>query len=1101
MTSNSSGTSSTRVLLRMPTGGERALTLITCMLALLCNARELHAQATNLQFEHLTTEQGLSFNEVTAILQDSRGFMWFGTAHGLNKYDGYSFTTFKTDLVDSASISGPWVNLLYEDTHGDLWITTGGLSRFDRVTGRIDRYLTDHHLTSIYEDSTAHASGNGMWFTTLGQGIDQYDRRSDRFAEYRHNPNDSNSISSDSTFCATVGISGTLWIGTANGLNSLDRSHKQFVHYAHGPKSNVYTVYEDPDEPSRLLWIGAQDGLYLYDKSSNSFSRYGNPMSKPNRPEDNDVRTFYIDKKGRFWVGMMGGIARFDRSSRRFTSYQGGLSANTWAYVNKAWSICEDRTGTMWMVSHWGPLRKYDQATNDWTPVPIVSDHYVTFHAVCEDRSGTIWFGTVADAVLKLDRARKPFSLYTKVPGDTTSLNCATVTGIYEDTSGIVWVGTLLGLNKLNPSTGTFTHYRHDDRNPHSLSRDDIWPVLGDRTGKLWIGTIGGGLDEFDKAKQRFNHHKHIAGDSLSLANDVVQALYESRDGTLWIGTGDHNISEYALASKKFRRHFPGYDKSRGLAAQVNAILEDHTGLIWIAVPPTGLNYYDRPSDRWTQYVRDQSGRNERAVNVAPGVVSLCEGREGTIWVGTDVGLFRFDRQAARFTLFNEKDGLADNFIDAILEDGKGCLWLCTTSGLSKFDPTNGSFRNYDASDGVKFGPCRLPTGYRDTRGEMFFGGSNGMVRFHPDSIKDNPYVPPIMITGFKKFDRLVSLDSVISEKKSIDISYKENVFSFEFAALNYTGPEKNQYAYKLEGFDNDWIYCGTRRYATYTNLDGGSYIFRVKGSNNDGIWNEEGASIAVIITPPFWATWWFRVFGFVAILLSVGGSIRYVEMKKLKRRIDQLENERALERERTRISQDMHDEVGASLTEIAILSELAQKEMGDKSETAGAHIRKIADRSREVVDSMSEIIWTINPKNDHLNDLLAYLHQYAMLFLKSTAIRCRFESPETTPDFTLSAEVRRHIFLVVKEALHNVVKHSYATETIVRCGFGEELMEVSVEDNGRGFALEQISRFGNGVLSMRKRIEDIGGTFTIDSHQGGGTKVCISVPIAVAKE
>jgi signal transduction histidine kinase len=195
-----------------------------------------------------------------------------------------------------------------------------------------------------------------------------------------------------------------------------------------------------------------------------------------------------------------------------------------------------------------------------------------------------------------------------------------------------------------------------------------------------------------------------------------------------------------------------------------------------------------------------------------------------------------------------------------------------------------------------------------------------------------------------------------------------------------------------------------------------------------------------------------------------------------------------------------MHDEVGASLTEIAILSELAQKEMEDKSDTAGSHIRKIADRSREVVDSMSEIIWTINPKNDHLNDLLAYLHQYAMLFLKSTAIRCRFESPETTPDFTLSAEVRRHIFLVVKEALHNVVKHSHATETIVRCGFGEGMIEVSVKDNGRGFALEQISRFGNGVLSMRKRIEDIGGTFTIDSHQGGGTKVCISVPIAVSK-
>jgi signal transduction histidine kinase len=444
------------------------------------------------------------------------------------------------------------------------------------------------------------------------------------------------------------------------------------------------------------------------------------------------------------------------------------------------------------------------------------------------------------------------------------------------------------------------------------------------------------------------------------------------------------------------------------------------------------------------------------------------------------------------------KEDLPDNFIRAILEDGNGCLWLCTLNGLSRFTPQTGLFRNYDASDGVTIGPCQLPTGYKNKKGEMFFGGSNGLVRFHPDSIKDNPYMPPIVVTAFSKFDKIVHLDSAISETRQIELSYKENVFSFEFAALNYTSPEKNQYAYKLEGFDSDWTYCGKRRYATYTNLDGGRYIFRVKGSNNDGIWNEEGTSIAVVITPPFWATWWFRVFALAAVFGSVAGSVRYIEIRKMKRRIELLVQERALERERSRISQDMHDEVGASLTEIAILSELAQKEMGGESDVAGSHIRKIADRSREVVDSISEIIWTINPKNDHLDDLVAYLHHYAMQFLKSTAIRCRFESPEAIADFSLSAEVRRHIFLVVKEALHNVVKHSGATETTVRCGLRGGIVEVSVEDNGMGFPIDQISRFGNGVPGMRKRIENIGGTFTLDSHRGGGTRVCISVPVAV---
>jgi signal transduction histidine kinase/ligand-binding sensor domain-containing protein len=1019
--------------------------------------------------------------------------MWFATANGLNKYDGYSFTTYKTDLLDSASISGPWINFLYEDSYGDLWITTGGLNRFDRVTGRISRYLTDRGLTSICEDSSAHASQDGMWFTTFGQGIYRYDRSRNGFTEYRHNPIDSNSIRSDSTFCASVDNAGTLWIGTANGLNSLDTSRRQFAHYGHGPKGNVYTVYVDPDEPSRLLWIGANDGLYVYDRKGDSFSRYRNDFGNPQRPEDNDARMVYRDRKGRLWVGTMGGIARFDLSTRRFTSYQWDLSTSAWGYVNKPWSICEDNMGTMWMVSPWGPLRKYDERNNKWTPIRIVSDHEIKFHALCEDRAGTMWFGTENDAVLKLDRARKPFSLYTKIPGDTSSLSSTTVTGICEDASGSVWVGTLGGLNKMNASTGTFTHYRHDDRNPNSLSRDPIGPILEDRRGTLWIGTGGGGLDEFDKRRQRLVHH------SLGLTDNNVAALCASLDGKLWIGTDGSSILEYGFASNTFRRHIPGYAKSGGGVGGVEAILEDHTGLIWVAVPPTGLNSYDRLSEKWTQFVRDPRARNDPSSIVAPGTLSLCEDRRGMIWVGTDEGLFKFERETGTFTWFSIKDGLADDFIDAILEDGRGRLWLCTAHGLSRFEPRNGSFRNYDAGDGLAIGQCRLPTGCKNRKGEMFFGGSNGFVRFHPDSIKDNPYVPPIAITAFKKFDKLVSFDSAISEKKSIDISYRENVFSFEFVALNYTSPEKNQYAYKLEGFDNEWVYCGTRRHATYTNLDGGKYVFRVKGSNNDGVWDEKGTSIAIIITPPFWSTWWFRAFALVAVFGSVGGAVRYIEIRKMKRRIELLEQERALERERSRISQDMHDEVGASLTEIAILSELARKEMGDKSDIAGLHIRKIADRSREVVDSMSEIIWTINPKNDHLNDLIAYLHHYAVQYLKSTAIRCRFESPETVPDFSLSAEVRRHIFLVVKEALHNVVKHSDATETTVRCSFGEGTMEVSVEDDGKGFPLEQISRIGNGVLNMRKRIENIGGTFAIDSQQGGGTKVCISVPIVVS--
>jgi ligand-binding sensor domain-containing protein/signal transduction histidine kinase len=1054
----------------------------------------LAAQSTDIRFEHLTVDQGLSSNEVTAILQDSRGFMWFGTGgNGLDKYDGYAMTTYKTDLLDSTSMSGNWINTLVEDSHGDLWINAAGtLNRFDRVTGRICRHLSDQHVTSMCEDTSAGVSVDGLWFTTLGQGMYRYDRGRNAFTAYRHTPNDSNTISSDSAFCEFLDAANMLWVGTAKGLNSLDKMRRRFVRYASGPRTKVYTVFADPDQPARALWIGADDGLYMYDRSSDSFSRYRNNLGNPKRHADNDVRTTYCDRKGRFWVGMKGGIARFDRSTRQYVSYQGGLWADTWGYVNKAWSVCEDRGGTMWMVSQWGPLRTYDERKNEWTPVQIMSDHEILFHALCEDRSGTVWFGTVADAVLKFDRARKPFSFYTNMPGDSTTLSSATVTGICEDASGAVWVGTLRGLNKLNPSTGKFTRYKHDDRNPLSLGHDEIWPILEDHAGKLWIGTNGGGLDEFDKNTQRFIHHRNITRDSLSLASNQVYSLCESNDGRLWIGAGG-TVNEFVPELKIFRRHPPGYPKATAWS-EVRAILEDHAGLIWIANPGGGLNSYRRSTDQWTQYVRDSNpGKSTKSIGDM-GVRSLCEDRRGTLWVGTDGGLFRFERQSGTFTPFSVREGLRNDYVDAILEDGKGCLWLCTANGLSRFDPLSATFRNYDASDGVVIGQCRLPTGHKNRKGEMFFGGSKGLLRFHPDSIQDNPYVPPIVITEFKKFDTPVPLDSAISEKTSLDISYKENVFSFEFAALNYTSPEKNQYAYKLEGFDADWTYCGTRRFATYTNIDGGNYIFRVRGSNNDGVWNEVGASIAVSVTPPFWKKLWFTTLFWLVIAGSVGGTMRYIEMRRLKRRIELLEQQQALEQERLRISQDMHDEVGATLTQISILSELARTEVEGSGESA-SHVERISEKSREVIDNIGEIIWAINPNNDQLENLVAYLRQYALQYFKSSHITCRFEAPDDLPPLLMSAQARRNIFLVCKESMHNVMKHSQAAEFTFMLRQLPRGLEIRMEDDGKGFSPEDLPGFGSGLKNMKRRMEEIGGTLTIGSRSGRGTCVALAVP------
>jgi signal transduction histidine kinase len=339
-----------------------------------------------------------------------------------------------------------------------------------------------------------------------------------------------------------------------------------------------------------------------------------------------------------------------------------------------------------------------------------------------------------------------------------------------------------------------------------------------------------------------------------------------------------------------------------------------------------------------------------------------------------------------------------------------------------------------------------------------------------------------------------VSLDTAISEKKLITLSYAENVFSFEFAALNFTNAGKNQYAYKLEGFDHEWTYCGTRRYATYTNLDGGSYVFKVRGSNNDGVWNEVGASITVVITPPFWKRWWFTALFWVTVAVAFGGTIRYLEKGKLKRRIERLEQQQALEQERLRISRDMHDEVGATLTQISILSELAGKDGGESGDPA-VHVKRISEKSREVIDNIGEIIWAINPKNDQLDNLVAYLRQYALQYFSSSHVACHFEAPDDLPALSMSAQARRNIFLVCKESMHNVMKHSGAAEFTLTLRQSQGRLEILMKDDGRGFSTENLSGLGNGLSNMKRRMEEIGGTLTIDSRPGQGTCVRLTAP------
>jgi len=707
-----------------------------------------------------------------------------------------------------------------------------------------------------------------------------------------------------------------------------------------------------------------------------------------------------------------------------------------------------------------------------------------------------LWLGTFQGGLDKYDRAQKAFRHYTQDPGNPKSLSYKVVNGIFEDRWGVVWVGTYGGLNRFDRATETFTHYNNDPTNPRSLGHNDVTSVLEDSEGILWLGTSGGGLERFDRLKGRFIHYKHDPRNPKSLSSDFVWPLCEDKSGTLWIGTsGGGGLNKFDRADETFTHyeHDPKNPNSLSRQGSVTTLCEDRSGMLWVGTTGSGLNKFDRVTGNFTHYVSDPQKQNSLSNN---SVASIYEDSRGTLWIGTYSGVDEFNPATETFTSLKDKDGVLDNAITGILEDNSGCLWLNTGKGLSKFNTRTGTLRNYDASDGVTIGQQLGHSFFKNRSGELFFGGTNGFIRFHPDSIRDNPYVPPIVITAFKKFDKLVPLDTAISEKKVLELSYQDNVFSFEFVALNYSSPERNQYAYKLEGFDKDWTYCGTRRYASYTNLDGGTYVFRVKGSNNDGIWNEEGTSILVTVTPPFWKTWWFVTIFFVTIAVSIGGAIRYIEITKLRRRMRALEQQQALERERLRISNDLHDELASNLSSIGTLSKI----LHDGTDADGARpaqaqqlLGRIANLSKESVDSIRDIIWAIDPKEETLENLLIRLRDMVIASCRAKNIHFQFEQPRHVqiPSSNLPPDLRRQLWLLLKEAVNNALKHSHCTELSLCVEYGGGMLKVIVRDNGLGFDPAKVSK-GKGLGTMKMRSEQIGASLELMSRIEEGTSIAI---------
>ncbi|MDM8525104.1 two-component regulator propeller domain-containing protein [Desulfococcaceae bacterium HSG8] len=799
--------------------------------------RALSEPKRDIRFDRINAEHGLSNDSVWGIAQDTKGFMWFGTFDGLNRYDGHSFKVYRSDPDDPGSLSENAIRGLCADHTGVLWI--------------------------------------GTW----GGGLNLFDRETETFIHYKHRPDDPHSLSNNAIRTIYEDRPGTIWIGTMNGLNRFDREKKHFIRYQHDPEdqhslanSTVWAVCEDRSD---VLWVGTENGLSRMNRETGKFTSFRSNPEAPSTLSHNSVRSICEDSAGSLWVGTMKGVNRFDRKTSQFTRYQhnpgdpGSLSHNLIFLVH------EDQAGIIWVGTWGGGLNQFDPETetfvhhtyNPGDPASLGNDNAFLFY---EDRAGTAWIATDGGGISILDRNRKAFHHFRNIHGNANSLSHNAVRSLCED-RGTLWIGTNSGgLNKFERDTGRFTHYRNDVNDQTSLATDSVWTVHEDREGFLWVGGLGGvGLNKFNPETEIFTLYSNDPADSGTLSHNSVFTVYEDRAGILWIGTWGGGINRFDRETGRFTRYQNDPDNPGSLSHnQILKIHEDRAGILWVGTMG-GLSRFDRKTEQFTSYFHDPDDSASLGNNL---VASIHEDSGGSLWFGTvGGGLNKLSpghgREKGQFIHYTDKHGLASNTVWGILEDDEGNLWLSTTRGLSRFNPLTETFRNYDAIDGLQGNSFLAGAYHKSPGGEMFFGGTNGFNAFYPDQITDNPFIPPVVITDFHLANKPVPIgkDSVlkksITETGHLTLTYRDQVFSFEFAALNYQSPGKNRYKYKLEGFEKDWNEVdSTRRYATYTNLDSGEYTFLVTGSNNDGLWNKEGAAVRIRIHPPWWATWEFRI-------------------------------------------------------------------------------------------------------------------------------------------------------------------------------------------------------------------------------------------------
>ena len=1032
-------------------------------------------------FEHLTIADGLPENSVRCMIQDHHGYMWFGTQNGLVKYDGYNMKVYQPDPNDSISISDRQIMTIYEDKSGILWIGTQ-------------------------------------------RGLNALNRTTETFTRYIHIRDDSTSINSNVVLSICEDKMGDLLVGTYDGLFIINRQNKRISKLYTENSSVVRAIIEDRLTGNVL--VGINNKILIY-----------NPDAKVFKEKDDTeanlklgiINSFFQSTDGTIWIGHSKGLARLNSLDNKIKYYH-PIQSDYNNADNNINNLSENEDGLIW-----GTSGIHDESSDLETAIGIIcfDTRHEQFHIYKYDdenkaghsgtriwslyinHSGILWVGTWGSGLNKWDRSKHQFKRFSH---DSNGERFKIVYSLFEDYQKIIWLGTDNGLYSLNPHSNQFNNYKYDTKNKNNT----VACIYREDSGVLWFGTFTKGLGRFDKATGKFLFYSNDSNDSTTISHNFVRFILPEDSNVLWIGTWGGGLNKFDKRTGKFTHYKHDPDNSQSLSEdEVLCLYKDQQGTLWIATDGGGLNRFNPSNESFNSFNLDRTSTSS--------TMTIYEDQKGNFWVGTSLsGIYLFDR-VREITIFNlsEKDGLPNRPV-SVLEDDAGNLWISTDLGLSKFNLKTNEIKSYSVSNIFEENKFYLNSACKTSTRNMLFGTYDGFIMFNPDSIKDDPVPPQVVISKvslFNRPDEKLEYDGFISELKELNLSYKENDLKFDYVGLQYADPSKNKYKYKLEGFDKDWIDAGTQRNATYTNLDAGEYIFRVTACNADGVWNEEGASLKIIIPPPFWATWWAYSF-YVLFVLGVLYSIRKYELGrthlKNQHKLDEvkLKEREETDKMKSRFFANISHEFRTPLTLIIGPAErINRNSSGEEIEKQTSVIKRNADRLLSLINQLLDL-----SKLEAGRLELKASKQNIVPFIKG--ITMSFESIAEGKDISLKViSDREQIELyfdkekmtkIVTNLLSNAFKFTAESGqiTVTIKETDNNSVRIMVKDTGQGILKEELPKLfdrfyqvdssqtreheGTGIgLALTKELVELHhGTISVDSKLNEGTEFTIELPV-----